>query len=50
MRGEKSQPTVVEVEQETTHVLVIDLSSAVSLVLGDDLRETEISRNTEQKR
>lgn len=43
----KNRLTVVKVEQKTTHVFVIDLSSAVSLVLGDDLQETEIQKVVE---
>ena len=33
-----SKRTVVEIEEEAAHVLVIDLATAVRLVLGDNLK------------
>lgn len=42
--------TIVEVEQEATHVFVIDLPSAISLILGDYLQGGERKTiNTENK-
>lgn len=42
--------TVVEVEEEATHVLVVDLSSAIRLILGDYLQGGERKTiNTENK-
>lgn len=35
---QESLPTVVEVEEEAGHVLVIDLPSSVSLILRDELQ------------
>lgn len=34
----ESLPTVVEVEEEAGHVLVIDLPSSISLILRDELQ------------
>ena len=41
---ESSFPTIVQIEEKTAHVLVVNFSSAVGLVLRDDLtaKETKV--------
>lgn len=45
----KATPTCIEIEQETTHVFIINLSSSVSLILGDNLQQSEMSSQTHTK-
>ena len=41
---ESSFPTIVQIEEKTAHILVVNFSSAVGLVLRDDLtaKETKV--------